>query len=182
MKKFAGLAMLIQICAVGQEADSGFELRTTMSAAGFYSQKLTENPRAGEPLDGGFRTVFYPTWKLSRNWSAAGAVQVYSRPYFKEQFNTQGHGVKTDVLQAYVSYSRFGNRTAVVVRAGQLSSAFGSFLLRYDDAANPLTNMPLSYGYYYKNVSTLGLTGAQVDLVSGKVDGRVQLASSSPTN
>jgi len=32
-------------------------------------------------------------------------------------------------------------------RAGQLGSAIGSFNLRYDDAVNPLIDMPSLYGY-----------------------------------
>ena len=70
----------------------------------------------------------------------------------------------------------------MVIRAGQLSSAFGSFLLRYDDADNPLVDMPLTYGYYYKPITTYALTGAQADLTMGRVDLRVQLANSSPAN
>jgi hypothetical protein len=69
-----------------------------------------------------------------------------------------------------------------VFRAGELSSAFGSFLLRYDDAANPLIDMPLSYGYYGKGVTTRGLAGAQIDATLGKFDTRLQLVNSSPAN
>ena len=69
-----------------------------------------------------------------------------------------------------------------MVRAGQLSSAFGSFLLRYDDAANSLIDMPLAYGYYYKPVTSLGLLGVQVDATWKKLDARAQLATSSPAN
>ena len=45
-----------------------------------------------------------------------------------------------------------------------LSSAFGSFLLRYDDAANPLIDMPQAYGYYGAGVTDYGLAAAQVDV------------------
>ena len=69
-----------------------------------------------------------------------------------------------------------------MVRVGQLPSAFGSFLLRYDDFANPLTGMPLSYGYYYKPISTLALTGAQAEVSVGKVDIRAQFVNSSAGN
>ena len=70
----------------------------------------------------------------------------------------------------------------MVIRAGQLSSAFGSFLLRYDDVDNSLVDMPLTYGYYYKPITTYALTGAQADVTVGRVDLRVQLANSSPAN
>ena len=165
-----------------QEAESGFELRATVSAAANYSHRLSEVPRSGTPLATGFRTMLYPNWKLSPHWTISGAVQVHSRPYFFEQFSTQGYGVKGDILQAHLSYSRFANNRSVVVRIGQLSSAFGSFLLRYDDAENPLIDMPQSYGYYYKSVSSQGLAGAQVDVTFRKMDARAQWVNSSPTN
>ncbi len=72
--------------------------------------------------------MFYPTWKLGPHWSVTGAVQVHSRPYFVEELPTQGYGVRGDVLQGHLDYSRFWEHSSVVFRAGMLSSAFGSFL------------------------------------------------------
>jgi hypothetical protein len=54
--------------------------------------------------------------------------------------------------------------------------------LQYDDARNPLIDMPLSYGYYGKPVSPLGFAGAQVDVTAGKLDLRAQFVNSSPAN
>ena len=68
------------------------------------------------------------------------------------------------------------------MRAGVLPTAFGSFLLRYDDASNPLIDMPPQYGYYYSAVTTAGLPGAQIDVTRSKVDARLQFANSSPAN
>jgi hypothetical protein len=172
-------------CAGGlraQEAQSGFTLSGTVSEVTAYSHQLSASPREGSPLNAGFRAVLYPTWKLSDHWTVTAAVQAYSRPYFYEQFSTQGYGLKTDVLQANLGYSQFWNDASVVVRAGELSSAFGSFLLRYDDAVNPLIDKPMSYGYYYQGVSVLGLAGAQVDVTVHKFDMRAQFTNSSPAN
>jgi hypothetical protein len=168
--------------AWAQEASSGFDLRTTLTAASFYSHEFSDEPRGGGPLNGGFRAMLYPTWKLNSHWTVSGAVQVHSRPYFNEEFTTQGYGVKADILQANLSYSRFWGDRSLVVRVGQLSSAFGAFLLRYDDAVNPMIGMPMAYGYYYKGVTTLGLVGAQVDSTLGRVDLRAQFVNSSPAN
>src|ERR1700730_17542667 len=120
--------------AWAQEAGSGFEVRSTVSEAGFYSHELSAAPRSGDTVAGGFRAVFYPVWKWNEHWTLEGTVQVHSRPYFAEEFYTQGYGLKSDVLQAHLNYSRFWKKGSVVVRAGMLSSSFGSFLLRYDDA------------------------------------------------
>jgi hypothetical protein len=179
-----GILLFCWLCfrALAQEASSGVELSGTVSVLAADSHQLTAEPRDGSSFIGGFRAVLYPTWKLTEHWAISSTIQVHSRPYFFEEFSTQGQGVKTDILQAYLSYSRFWKESSVVVRVGQLSSAFGSFLLRYDDAVNPLIDKPMSYGYYYQGVSDLGFTGAQVDVTLGKLDARAQFVNSSPAN
>jgi hypothetical protein len=181
--KLCGLFLLLGAAASAQEASSGFELRTTLSAEAVDSQELSAPPRDGSQATGGFRAVFYPTWKLNSNWTISGAYQVVSRPYFAEDFDTQGYGVKGDLLQLNLGYARFwsGHRS-MAVRVGQLSSAFGAFLQRYDDAENPLIGVPSAYGYYYKPVTFVGLVGAQVDATMGKLDVRAQFVNSSPAN
>jgi hypothetical protein len=178
------LGLLCGLAAVvlAQEADSGFELRSTVSAQSMYSHDLTENPRGGAPMTGGFQALLYPTWKLDSHWAISGAIEVHSRPYFPEEFTTQGYSVKTNILNANISYSQFWGKGSIVIRAGQLTSAFGSFLLRYDPSSNPLTGVPAGYGYYTGGVTIAGLAGAQVDATLGPVDMRVQLTNSSPAN
>jgi hypothetical protein len=166
--------------AFGQEASSGLDLRATFSAAAFDSSELTEAPRNGSRVDAGFRAVFYPTLKIDEHWTVTVAWQAISRPYFYETYLTQGHGVKTDILNATVNYAHPVGRGLVTMRVGEMPSAFGAFTLRYDDLENPLFNKPLEYGYYYMPVSTLAVAGVQVDASSGKWDGRAQFANSSP--
>src|SRR5579872_1734267 len=174
---------LFAAAACAQEADSGFELRTTLSAVSSYSQELSLPPRDGADVTGGFRAMLYPTWKLNSHWAISGAFQLQSRPYFAEDFSTQGYGVKGDLLQLNLGYSRFWEHNrSLVVRVGQLSSAFGAFLQRYDSADNPLVGVPWAYGYYYKPVTFEGLVGAQVDATIGKLDARAQFVNSSPAN
>lgn len=180
-KAILGL-FVIGTCAWAQEAETGFELRTTLTAAAIFSRQLEQPPRSGAPATAGARAILYPTWRISSNWTASAAVQVHTRPYFIEQLSTQGHGVRSDILRADLNYSRFWKKNSLVFRAGQLSSAFGSFLLRYDDADNPLTDMPLTYGYYYKSVTTYGIPGAQIDLTMNRLDVRAQFGNSSPAN
>jgi hypothetical protein len=185
--KFATLSLLavgavISSQASAQEADFGFDLRATLSAQATYSRASTVWPREGAPYNAGFRSVFYPTWKLSKYWSISGAIQLHSRPYFFEESSRQGFGIKGDILQAHLSYSRVWTNRSITVRVGQLSSAFGSFLLRYDDKDNPLIGPPTAYGYYYQPITTFGLAGAQVDATVGKLDARAQFVNSSPAN
>jgi hypothetical protein len=186
MKKTFLFGLLSGILCAGslaaQEADSGVDLRATLTGQFAASNVFTEEPRSGEPVNAGFRGVFYPTWKISNNWAVTGSWQLYTRPYFFQDFSTAGYGAKGDILQSSLNYSRVSRKGSILIRAGLLSTAFGSFLLRYDDAENPLVDLPIEYGYYYSPVSSLSVAGAQVDATRGKWDGRVQFANSSPAN
>jgi len=167
---------------VAQEASAGLDLRATLTAQAAASNELTEKPRSGAPMAVGSRSVVYPTVKFSDNWFITGALQLTTRPYFYEEFSTPGYGAKGTVLQSTLNYSRVFHNGSVLVRGGEMSTAFGSFLLRYDDADNALVDLPIEYGYYYAPVSILGVAGAQIDATRGKVDARLQFANSSPTN
>jgi hypothetical protein len=162
------LLFFLAAAANAQEASSGFDLRATVSELADYSHQLSAPPRDGDPFSAGFRAMLYPTWKLSENWAVSASVQIHSSPYFSEEFPTRGYAVSADILQGYLAYSRFWRNSSVVFRAGELSSAFGSFLLRYDDASNALIDMPQAYGYYGKGVTDYGLAAAQVDVTLGK--------------
>jgi hypothetical protein len=174
--------LVLTPCIRAQEASSGVELSGTISVEAIDSHQLAEAPRDGSNLAGGFRAVLYPIWKIDDHWAVSAAVQAYSVPYFYDQLSAQGERLKTDVLQANLSYSQFVGSGSIVIRAGQLTSAFGSFLLRYDDAVNPLIDIPLTYGYYYEGVTTLGLAGVEADATLGKLDARAQFTNSSPVN
>jgi hypothetical protein len=186
MKRVIWLALVFGLVAVhattAQEAHSGLDLRATVTAQAVASKELTEEPRSGAPVAPGGRAVLYPTIKFSERLYVTAALQGVTRPYYFDDFDTEGYGAYGRVLQATLNYSRVSPRGSLLLRAGQLSSAFGSFLLRYDDADNALIDLPPSYGYYYAPVSMLGVAGAQVDATRGRFDGRLQFANSSPAN
>lgn len=168
--------------AHAQEASSGVDVRATVTGQ-FAASTLFTRPGVDKaPVAPGLRVVVYPTIKLNDRWTATAAWQLYTRPYFFDSFTLPGSGAKGTLLQGTLNYSRVSEKGSLVARAGILSSAFGSFLLRYDDAENPLVDLPQSYGYYYEPVSSLGLAGAQIDATRGRWDGRVQFANSSPAN
>jgi hypothetical protein len=190
LKKLSSRTLLLCLASVtlgtqlntAQEASSGLDLRATVTAQAVASNELAATPRSGSPMIVGSRAVVYPTVKINDNWFVTGALQLTTRPYFYDQLATQGYGAKGVILQATLNYSRVSHKGSVLVRAGEMSTASGSFMLRYDDADNALVDLPISYGYYYSPVSTLGVAGAQVDATRGKWDGRVQFANSSPAN
>ena len=179
---FALAAFAVAAPVFGQEAQSGFDLSATVTGQGVYSPALKQYPRDGSGAAAGFRSVLYPTWKLSEHWIVSAAVEAYSRPYFSQDFSTQGYGANVSVLQANIGYSQVWKNGSLVVRAGQLTSAFGSFLLRYDDADNAMTDAPMEYGYYGSPITIFGLAGAEADLTLGRWDARAQFTNSSPAN
>lgn len=167
---------------IAQEANSGVDLRATLSGMFAASNVLTEAPRSGAPATAGFRSVIYPTWKIDGNWTVTGAWQFSTRPYFYEDFSTAGYGANGSLLQASLNYSRISEKGSILIRAGQLETVFGAFPLFYDDMDNALLDLPIEYGYYGSPVSLYGIAGAQIDATRGKWDGRAQFANSSPAN
>lgn len=157
-------------------------MRATLTAQGIASNELAEEPRSGAPMTVGSRSVAYPTWKIDDHWFVTGALQLTTRPYDYSDLSEQGYGAKGQVLQATLNYAKVTRNRSMMVRVGEMSTAFGSFVLRYDDADNPLVGLPIEYGYYYSPVSIAGLAGAQADGTCGKWDARVQFANSSPAN
>lgn len=168
--------------ACAQDVSSGLDLRATLTGQTVASNELTEAPRSGSPVVAGFRSMVYPTWKINDNWSAGGTYEFATRPYFYGDLSTPGDGANGNLLQASLNYSRISDKGLLLVRVGELSTAFGAFLLRYDDADNALIDMPMEYGYYYAPVSMLAVAGGQVDAARGKWDMRAQFANSSPAN
>lgn len=165
-----------------QEASSGADLRATLTAQAVGSNELTEAPRSEAPMAAGAHALLYPTIKFNENLFITGSLQFFTRPYYYSDLTTAGYGAKGNILQATLNYSRVSPKGSVLLRAGEMSTAFGSFLLRYDEAVNPLVDVPSEYGYYYALVSFLGVTGAQIDVTRGNSDGRIQFANSSPAN
>ena len=176
------LATLVPYIAFAQEASSGIDVRATVTAQTISSNELTEEPRSGSPITAGYRSVVYPTIKLDDHLVITAALQSISRPYYYGTLSNPGYGITDNILHASINYSRTSENSSLLLRAGVLPTAFGSFPLRYDDANNPFADAPLQYGYYDAPVTTLGLPGAQIDVTHSKWDGRVQLTNSSPAN
>jgi hypothetical protein len=199
-----------------QVSEFTVDVPMTLSGGAMYTQRVQFKDPSATPATAGFQAMLYPTVKLGPHWFGYAAIQVRSNPYlYYDAFSPQ-HDVETNVLQAYMGYSMNAARTSVIVKAGQLVSAFGGFPLRYDDAQNPLLDQPLSYittltlrddqlpcgtndllRQFYGSVSHLcggaagrssglvpatlyGLPGAELDVSSGRFDGRFQLTSGSP--
>ena len=110
-----------------------------------YTRRLQLYDGNASPAGAGFRVMINPTIKLGAHWFGYAAVQVRSTPYFYYDAFSDERGTYVNTLQAFAGYAFRARETSVMFKAGRLSSAFGSFPLRYDDAENPLLDQPLSY-------------------------------------
>ena len=94
MKLATAFILTLGVC-FGQEAQSGFQVEGTFSAGTEYTRQLSAQPRDGSPWAAGMRLVLYPQWKIGGHWSFISAVQLRSRPYFFQEFATQGYGLRS---------------------------------------------------------------------------------------
>jgi len=139
-----------------QDSDIGISVPVTLSAGGMYTQRLQLADPSASPFTGGFRAMLYPTLKLGSHWFAYAAIEERLAPYLYYDAYEPDHEWYSNVIQAFVGYSIRTEKSSVVIKAGRLASAFGSFPLRYDDAENPLLDQPLSY------IQTLSLDYGQL--------------------
>jgi hypothetical protein len=132
----------------GQEETSGISLPITVSgnARGAWISPAEEN--GGSSTAAGFRAVLSPTLKLGPHWFAYSALDVHSSKYFSYEIGSEeNQPVQFELLQAFVGYSTTFRRATVLIKAGQLSSAFGLFPVEYDDSKMPLIDAPALYTY-----------------------------------
>ena len=185
MLKTSGLFFLFLSGSPLLAQDIGFTVPVTLSAGAIYTHRLQSGDAQAAPAAAAFRAMVYPSVKLGSRWFVSSAIQVHSSPYFYFESYDDEREIETGILQALVGYTRSGEKNSFTFKAGQLTSAFGSFPLRYDDAVNSLIDAPLSYGsseYGFFPVTLYGLPGAQVDANLGRADARFQFTNSSPAN
>jgi hypothetical protein len=181
-------AALVLACGVfavpapAQEADWGFSVPMTLTTRAMVTRRPQSYDPGAAPAAFAVRGMAYPTFRLGTHWFGYGAVQVHSTPFFYEEAFSSRRELKLELVQGFAGYSSSVGKTTLMVKAGRLVSAFGSFPLRYDDAQNPVLDLPQPYGYYYKPVSMEGLLGVEVDVARDRFDARVQVTDSSPAH
>jgi len=142
---FAVLAVLTAVPSFSQDSDFGITVPMTLSGAVIRTDRLILDDPTSSPFTGGFRAMLYPTLKLGKHWFAYSALQVRLTPYFYYDAFEVDRNLDTNTIQAYAGYTTRTEKTTLVVKAGRLATAFGSFALRYDDIENPLLDQPLAY-------------------------------------
>lgn len=146
-KRLAALAALalISVPAFGQEAEAGIAVPITITGGALYSRRMQgDNPAAG-PFAGAFHAAFSPSLRWNAHWFAYASIQLRSTPFYYYDAFEADHQVDVRAIQAFVGYTATYKSATILIKAGQLATAFGSFPLHYDDADNPLLDQPLSY-------------------------------------
>jgi hypothetical protein len=164
-------ALALPFYSRSQEASSGVSVPITISGDALYGYGAQAGQ--GSSITGGVRAIASPTVRLGSHWFLYSAVDFYSSSYFTYQFGIDNdRPVRGNVMQAFVGYTNTFGGATLVIKAGQLSSAFGRFPLEYDDAKTPFVNPPAPY------ISNLPLRPDQrpcgvIDLVSQPYAGDV---------
>jgi hypothetical protein len=124
-----------------QQEDRGISVPATLSANGLYTH--TWPPGEGYRItstSAGLRGVVSPSFMLGTHWFVYFAVDAHSPSYFS--YKT---GSDFNLMQGFLGYTVTKRSMTLLVKAGQLSSAFGSFPLEYDEAKTPFPNAPPVY-------------------------------------
>jgi hypothetical protein len=145
LKRLLAAATLFAAMGAAQDADYGLTVPVTASFGVMDTHRFDFRDPSASPWAENFRLMFYPTLRLGKHWFVYAAIQVRRMPYFYYDAYLSDRGVDTDLIQGYVGYTAHPGPATVVFKAGQMTSAFGSFPLRYDDADNPLMDQPLMY-------------------------------------
>ena len=125
----------------GQETNSGLSIPITISG-----DIGLENDSSHTTSNAGFRVVIEPALRFGPHWFFYSAVDAHSSAYFGYETGAESDRfLRLDLMQAFIGYVRGSANHSFLVKAGQLSSAFGSFPIEYDEAKMPLIDAPLVY-------------------------------------
>jgi hypothetical protein len=130
--------------ARAQEAGSGISVPATLSGDVLYGN--LQNGYAGRSAAAGFRVSLTPSLRFGDHWFAYSALEVRSTSYLGYNSGPDtNQPVRFNLTQAFVGYSRTIGKASILIKAGQLNSAFGSFPPQYDDAKTSFPNPPPGY-------------------------------------
>ena len=138
------LFVLCGACASvsGQETSSGISIPITISGEARQTNEIGDE----SSFDPGFRAVISPSLRLGPHWFVYAALDTHSASYFPYETGADDdRKIDVELMQAFVGYLKSSSRASILIKAGQISSAFGLFPLDYDDAKMALINPPLPY-------------------------------------
>ena len=140
-------AVLVSLTCLteAQEADYGISVPITLSGDVAYSNGLQSEDAGQSSITPGFRAVLSPSVRLGPHWFLYSNLDIRSSSYSMYETGPDQPEVQFRAMQAFVGYAARMKNTSLLFKAGQLTSAFGSFPLQYDDAKTVFPNPPPSY-------------------------------------
>jgi hypothetical protein len=142
--KRAVFLTVVCVIAQAQEASSGISVPVTIGGDVLYGN--LQNSYAGASAAAGFRVGLSPAVRLGDHWFVYSALEVRSSSYFAYDSGPDtDQEVRFKLMQAFLGYNRTIKKASILVKAGRLNSAFGSFPPQYDDAKTSFPNPPPSY-------------------------------------
>ena len=141
------LAVLISLppIARSQEAEYGIFVPITFSGDLAYRHGLQSEDEVRASITPGFRAVLSPTVRLGPHWFLYSDLELRSSSYSTYRTGADQPDVQFRAMQAHVGYTTRIRRASLLLKAGQLTSAFGSFPLQYDDAKTAFPDPPPGY-------------------------------------
>ncbi len=142
----AACLTLACISSDAQEVSSGLFVPLTVSGNALYTHGYAGDDYQGNSATVGFRGVIAPSLRLGKHWFVYSALESHSSSFFRYKSGPDNNQeVYFHVMQGFLGYTTRIGKTTVLVKAGQLSSAFGSYPLEYDDAKTPFPSPPPGY-------------------------------------
>ncbi len=140
------LGSLACFTAKAQEAEYGISVPVTLSGDLTYRNGTQAEESGQSSVAPGFRALLSPTIRIGPHWFLYSDLEVRSSSYFTYQTGSDSEAkVQATLRQAFVGYETKIGTANLLVKAGQLTSAFGYFPLQYDDAKTAFPEPPPAY-------------------------------------
>lgn len=140
--------LLAAVCAAsGQESPYGVSVPVTIAGNALYTNAKQTDDGVTRTAAAGFRAVASPVLRLGPHWFLYARFDLYSSSYFtgSSYSSYDEHSVDFETMEAFVGYSVKAGQSTLLLKAGQMSSAFGLAPVEYDDLRMPLLAPPSIY-------------------------------------
>jgi len=141
------LLLAIVSAASGQESSYGISVPVTITGNALYTNAKQTDDGVTRAAAAGFRAVASPVLRLGPHWFLYARLDLYSPSYFtgSSYSSYEEHRIDFDAMEAFVGYSVNAGQSTLLLKAGQMSSAFGLAPVEYDDSRMPLLAPPSIY-------------------------------------
>lgn len=144
MKLLPMVGFLLPACVFAQEASYGISAPIVVSGAAEFSHSAGGDDTSTQGL-AGVRATVAPSLRLGSHWFAYSLIDIRSSDYLSYSNDADDSDLNARLSQAYIGYKHDFEHGSLLVKAGRLATAFGSYPLQYDDAKTAFINPPAGY-------------------------------------